>query len=594
MAKLLKSLTPGDTLVVPGSKHNGVAPVLRKLADDHHALGTTLLDTRDIIDLIAVDGKEPTNSNTDRKNNGNNNYGVSNIRKYLNSVGPNWYTPQHAQDAPPNAANVWSGHGPYDKRNGFLSAFPTEFVERIDRTTLTTVVPNTDGAGVSTQKDKVFLLSRTEVGLGDEREAEGKVIPFFKDNASRLKKPTQQALDNTTYTSSNLATTKPWHWWLRSPDAASARHVRGVYSGGALNYSAAYIGSYGAAPALNLPSDTLVSDAPNAQGHYEIMLNNPPKLTLNEQNAKVLQEGDFLHVVGQATDADTGDVVSIFAQINSETRQTLDGRMSDGSSPIPYDEKWYYRNGRIYRADKAISGVLAEGKDHSLKVWAEDNKGGVSTVQTRTFQTIANRPPVITITEANGAEGLLPHDKVTISGTVVDPDNDPNVKLFSKLNLGELKAVELSPEGAFTVAITISELKDSDNTLTLIAEDSHSFRSQTAFKISNTFVGKDLDKLLVRYALNPKQINQQGNITWIERSPGAEITVSLSLVAKGGAESYKQMTLQASTELGDVVEDEFDLFVDGTDLTDAVIEIKVKNGTVSKISGAFQPAKEVL
>lgn len=161
MAKLLKSLTPGATLVVPGSKHNGVAPVLRKLADDHHATGTTLLDTRDIIDLIAVDGKEPSNSNTTRRDYGNNNYGVSNIRKYLNSVGPNWYTPQHAQDAPPNASNVWSGHGPYDNRNGFLSAFPSEFVERIVTTTLTTVVPNTDGAGVSTQKDKVFLLSRT-------------------------------------------------------------------------------------------------------------------------------------------------------------------------------------------------------------------------------------------------------------------------------------------------------------------------------------------------------------------------------------------------------------------------------------------------
>lgn len=291
MAKTLKSLSPGTTLIVPGSNHNGVPLILRKLADDHHATGTTLLDTRDIIDLIAVDGKELSNSNYDRRIYGNNNYGVSNIRKYLNSVGPNWYTPQHPQDAPPNASNVLNG-GPYDKRNGFLSAFPTEFVERIVTTTLTTVVPDTDGAGVSTQKDKVFLLSRTEVGLGNEREAEGKVIPFFKDDTSRLKKPTQQALDNTTYTYMDLAASKPWAWWLRSPLANSTDYVRRVGIDGTLYSNGAKDSRNGAAPALNLPSDTLVSDTPNAQGHYEIILTPPigtPKIKIGTQNKEILE-----------------------------------------------------------------------------------------------------------------------------------------------------------------------------------------------------------------------------------------------------------------------------------------------------------------
>ena len=292
MAKTLKSLSPGTTLIVPGSNYNGVPLILRKLADDHHATGTTLLDTRDIIDLIAVDGKEPSNSDTGRKNYGNSNYGVSNIRKYLNSLGPDWYTPQHAQDAPPNAANIWEGHGPYDKRYGFLSAFPTEFVERIVTTTLTTVVPDIDGAGVSTQKDKVFLLSRTEVGLGDEREAEGKVIPFFKNNTARLKKPTQQALDNTTYTNSGLAASKTWYWWLRSPIATNTRNVRYVSFDGTLHNYLAYAGNFGAAPALNLPSDTLVSDAPNAQGHYKIILTPPieaPKIKIGTENKEILE-----------------------------------------------------------------------------------------------------------------------------------------------------------------------------------------------------------------------------------------------------------------------------------------------------------------
>lgn len=300
MAKTLKSLSPGTTLIVPGSNHNGVPLILRKLADDHHVAGTTLLDTQDIIDLIAFDAKEPTSSDSNRRNNGNNNYGVSNIRKYLNSIGPNWYTPQHTQDTPPNEANVWKGHGPYDKRNGFLSAFPSEFIERIATTTLTTAVSDVDGGGVATQKDKVFLLSRTEVGLGDEREAaEGKVIPFFKDRTARLKKPTQQALNNTTYTDLSLAVSKPWNWWLRSPIVTYSYGARFVYSDGTLSYSGSSFGNRGAAPAMNLRSSTLVSDAPNRQGHYEIILTpliGAPKIKIGTENKEILEM--YLKVYG--------------------------------------------------------------------------------------------------------------------------------------------------------------------------------------------------------------------------------------------------------------------------------------------------------
>lgn len=293
MAKTLKSLSPGTTLVVPGSNHNGVAPVLRKLADDHHAVGTTLLDTRDIIDLIAFDAAEPTNSNISRKNYGNNNYSLSNISQYLNSVGPSWYSRQHTHDAPPNAANVDEGHGPYDNRDGFLMAFPLEFVFRIVPTRLTTTVPNLDGGGVSTENHNVFLLSRTEVGLGNEREAEGKAIPFLASNYFRLnKEPTQQALDNTTYTSTSLATHRPWEWWLRTHYVGYDDIARTVSIDGELSYDNVYNSGIGLSPALNLPSDTLVSDTPNAEGHYEIILTPPiekPKIKIGAEHKEVLE-----------------------------------------------------------------------------------------------------------------------------------------------------------------------------------------------------------------------------------------------------------------------------------------------------------------
>lgn len=290
MAKTLKSLETGTTLVVPGSKHNGVPPVLRKLADNHHARGTTLLDTRDIIDLIPFDAREDENSDWNRTAFGNNNYSVSNIRKYLNSVGPNWYTPQHSQDAPPSAINITDG-GAYYERNGFLSAFPSEFIERIVTTTLTTMLPNVDGGGRSTQEDKVFLLSRTELS-GDNTE--GKAIPFFINANYFRKRPTQEALNNNTvYKDPNLKTSEVWHWLTRSAQVSAGYRVYMVERyGNQTDPILSYSGMAGLSPALNLPSDTLVSDAPNAEGHYEIILSSPigaPKIKIGTENKEILE-----------------------------------------------------------------------------------------------------------------------------------------------------------------------------------------------------------------------------------------------------------------------------------------------------------------
>lgn len=304
MAKTLKSLSPGATLVVPGSNHNGVPPILRKLADDHHAAGTTLLDTRDIIDIFGFDGQEPENSDSDRANKGNNNYRVSNIRQYLNSVGPDWYEPQHYRDEPPSTFYMYAGYGAYEQRDGFLSAFPKEFVDRIVTTPIKTLMPDSDVGGITTLNDKIFLLSLAEMGL---MEGDGTAIPFFWNSDLLLKKPTQQAINNSRITDKDLDTSKPWALFSRTPNRETTESIfylnfyfssyNNKYSINVYSSEAWY--SRGIAPAMNLPSSMLVSDAPNAQGHYEIIPTPPigtPKIKIGAENKEILEM--YLNVNG--------------------------------------------------------------------------------------------------------------------------------------------------------------------------------------------------------------------------------------------------------------------------------------------------------
>jgi hypothetical protein len=254
-------------------------PIIWKVLDHNHPgypENSTTLITEKIITLKAFDAKEPSNPNTNRQNYGNNRYAHSNIRQWLNKDTSPWYVAQHSYDAPPNNSNVWSNYNEYEAEAGFLSNFSPELKSRLLLTTLT-VAKNTvtDGGGSETVQDKVFLLSETEVGLGNENGiAEGTPFSFFSSNTARQAHPTAEAVSNSEYTSTSLDTNQPWYWWLRTPYAGNANSARLVDSSGALNNYNAFYGYYGVRPALNLPSDILVSDEPDSDGAYILIFIN--------------------------------------------------------------------------------------------------------------------------------------------------------------------------------------------------------------------------------------------------------------------------------------------------------------------------------
>lgn len=78
--------------------------------------------TEHVIDYIPFDAREPENMEYGCNHIGNYEYGISNIRQFLNSDEENWYFPYHEYDAAPEIGNT-NRHLAYDQHHGFLNHF---------------------------------------------------------------------------------------------------------------------------------------------------------------------------------------------------------------------------------------------------------------------------------------------------------------------------------------------------------------------------------------------------------------------------------------------------------------------------------------
>lgn len=122
------------------------------------------------------------------KDYGNNDYGLSNVRQWLNLPTVDWWERTHTFDAPPS----------YADKPGFLHGFDAETMARI--------VPS-DAVGC----DRFFLLSYEDV-TGE--------IPYFQTEAGK------KLLEKT-----DRGGNRVW-WWLRSPHPLNTNDVRVVNTGG--------------------------------------------------------------------------------------------------------------------------------------------------------------------------------------------------------------------------------------------------------------------------------------------------------------------------------------------------------------------------
>lgn len=185
------------------------------------------------------DNKEPSNSNQDRTNGGNNRYIWSNIHQWLNTnkAANAWYTAQHRADAPPNYAN----------QKGFLNEWTEKEIGVLEFANWVTTKAQVDGGGIESFRSRVTLPSATEMGLV-EREG-GNRLDIFNNNGDRM---------------------TGGYYWLRNSYPSTSHYARLVGAVGSLSYSSAY-GAYGVRPLCKPLSDTIVSLSPDIDGCYTIV-----------------------------------------------------------------------------------------------------------------------------------------------------------------------------------------------------------------------------------------------------------------------------------------------------------------------------------
>lgn len=185
------------------------------------------------------DAPEPSNSNGDRNDWGNNRYIWSNLHQWLNSNKPasQWYTSQHGADAPPNYAN----------QNGFLNQWTEKEIKSLKFANWTVTKSDADGSGRETFQSRVTLASTTELGL--ESGTGGGRLDIMNSNADR-------DLGN--------------FYWCRTPYPSDASVVYGVFDDGSLgSYTADNM--YGVRPLCKPIQTTLVSAQPDSDGCYTLV-----------------------------------------------------------------------------------------------------------------------------------------------------------------------------------------------------------------------------------------------------------------------------------------------------------------------------------
>lgn len=193
---------------------------------------------------MMLDNAEPTNPNSARKKNGSNRYIQSNLHQWLNSdkAAGEWYTAQHEYDAPPDYANI----------RGFL--YEWSDVEKVALMNRQWKVDKAklDGSGSETFFAKVVIPSIVELGYTTYDSSE--FLDIFKTDDDRV--------------------CNDKNWWLRSPYTDYDDTNVLVYQYGS-KYQYPVIQKHLVRPLVNIDPYTPVSESPDSDGCYTLILSQP-------------------------------------------------------------------------------------------------------------------------------------------------------------------------------------------------------------------------------------------------------------------------------------------------------------------------------
>ena len=262
----LSALTVGSTFMLGKYQVENETPWPIEWEIVHQTNDYQIAMTKQIIDLRPFDAKEPTNTDNNRKNNGNNNWQYSNIEQFLNSDQASWYSSQHQYDAPPNNANVWNNYNPYDNHKGFLYYW-NEDEKKLLKDYTFTLANNTvtDGGGSYTWTGKVFLPTYTQMGFGNNNNiAEGTKFSKFTDNTSRIKSINKYCAENNKYCIDYSKTEGTnLEYWISSVNPSDSCTAHIVFRDGSGLSGYACLGHNGLAPCICLPRTSTIIEVEN-------------------------------------------------------------------------------------------------------------------------------------------------------------------------------------------------------------------------------------------------------------------------------------------------------------------------------------------
>ena len=222
--------------------------------------GTTLL-SRDVVLIGAFDGAEPDNPRKrhprDRAHFGSNDLAASNVLQWLNSDKTDWYAPATEWDKPPESAYIRNGARGYRDLAGYLTSLPGPVRENLLESSVPVHVSGADGSpALDYVTAKVFLPSRTEMGLGDDYGLpEGEPLPLLRDRRFLSANLTEQAASRYSgpwQPQFPMKAGSIWRYWLRSPHLHYTYLVRYVAEMGGLSFTKANYEIVGIRPMMNV------------------------------------------------------------------------------------------------------------------------------------------------------------------------------------------------------------------------------------------------------------------------------------------------------------------------------------------------------
>ncbi|WP_144788238.1 sialidase family protein [Lysinibacillus fusiformis] len=289
-----------------------------------------------------------------------------------------------------------------------------------------------------------------------------------------------------------------------------------------------------------------------------VSTNNRPSITIvSPENNQTLYENDKMNISGDAYDSDKDQSVTVFYQINGEQRKVLATNVSQ--TQITLSKQLTFKDGKLYDGETVLTGTLAEGVAHTLKVWAVDSENGQSATVERTFYVVPNRAPLLAI-DAVVPSGIINADKFKVNGTASDQDANSSVKVNYRINGANPIEIYNGTGGAWEFEVSLGQLQNGENLVVVEVIDNYNAKTSKTIKLNKDEVKTPILQSVARYNIEPPKGSAKGVLLFVERDEELDLKVELSMKLTGEQEQFETLTPESTAPMpytDSVVEDTF-------------------------------------